>query len=127
MIEWIVFGFVVFFIFLIIILSNFSTTYKDPTIIEEARKVLEKEEKRPEFIKEFGTYLSQFPEYKKVYYEDLKDKFSEYDQPLPDIFELNDFLHTIDFEATFANNYYMIVPIGTIDFEEKKKYLNIRK
>ncbi|SFI85510.1 hypothetical protein SAMN04487775_10757 [Treponema bryantii] len=126
MIEWIVFGFVVFFIFLIIILSNSSTTYKDPTIIEEARKVLEKESKRPEFIKEFGTYLSQYPEYKKIYYDELKEKFAEYDQPLPDIFELNEFLHTINFEAVFANNYYMIVPVGTIDFEEKKNYLNTR-
>ena len=103
------------------IIINSCSKYKDPTIIEGARKVLEKESKRPEFIKEFGTYLSQFPEYKKIYYDELKEKFAEYDQPLPDIFELNDFLHTINYEAAFANNYYMIVPVGTIDFEEKKK------
>lgn len=39
---------------------------------------------------------------------------------LPDIFELNDYLHTIDCESAYSYDYYMIDPIGTIDFEEKK-------
>lgn len=95
----------------------------DYNIINQANKIAEREYQRPSFIKEFGTYISQFPEGEKIYYSDLVEKFKDYNQDLPDIFELNDFLHTINCEAIFVNNYYMVVPFGSTDFESKKEYL----
>jgi len=96
-------------------------------IVTEAQEVLRKQELRKRFIKDFGLYLIQFPQYQKIYYADLKSKFNYVDQPLPDIFELNNFLHELNYEVTFNNNYYMIVPVGTVDFEYKKRHIFSQK
>ena len=90
-------------------------------IINDANKVLDKQKLRPDFIKEVGNYLITFPLWSKINYHELEEKFKNYNQDLPNIFELNDYLHTINFEVAFSNFCYILVPVGTIDLETLKK------
>ena len=100
-----------------------NSSYKRSEILEGARKIQNKEAARPYFIKEVGTYIAQFPIGHEINYSELNEKFRNYNQDLPDIFELNDFLHTINCEVDFFKDHYFIVPIGTIDFEAKREKL----
>lgn len=131
----------IFILFIILIASNSDNSSSSNKTNTEPRKTFEQElqernkllikkyakeaqkkiDARPRFIKEFGLYLSTFDVWTKIPRVELEEKFKSYDQDLPDIFELNDFLHTIDCEAAYAYDYYMIVPVGTINFEEKRK------